>query len=135
MADVTFIFHSDWLDCIQGMTVEQQDQIIGDIVRYGTRRDPQHIDDPIISMGVNFCKSKIDFSVNKYLEKVENGKKNGGKNKKYTDEMIYKASQGENSSAAVASKLGCSKSTIDHSFGWTKRNEILNFDDDGNIVT
>ena len=134
MADVTFIFHSDWLDCIQGMSIEQQDQIIGDIVRYGTRRDLQHEDDGTISMAVNFCKSKIDFSVNKYLEKVENGKKNGSKNKKYTDEMIYNASQGESNSAAVATKLGCSKSTVDHNDGWLKRNENLNFDGDGNII-
>lgn len=135
MADVTFIFHSDWLDCIQGLPVEQQDQIIGDIVRYGTRREPQHEDNATVQMGVNFCKSKIDFSVNKYLEKVENGKKNGSKNKKYTDEMIYNAAQGENNSAAVATKLGCSKSTVDHSFGWTRRNEVLNFDGGGNIIT
>lgn len=134
MADVTFIFHSDWLDCIQGMSIEQQDQIIGDIVRYGTRRDLQHEDDGTISMAVNFCKSKIDFSVNKYLEKVENGKKNGSKNKKYTDEMIYNAAQGESNSAAVATKLGCSKSTVDHNDGWLKRNENLNFDGEGNII-
>ena len=134
MADVTFIFHSDWLDCIQGMSIEQQDQIIGDIVRYGTRRDLQHEDDGTISMAVNFCKSKIDFSVNKYLEKVENGKKNGSKNKRWTDEMIYNASQGENSSTVVATKLGCSKSTVDHNDGWLKRKENLNFDGDGNII-
>ncbi len=134
MADVTFIFHSDWLDCIKGMTVEQQDAIIGDIVRYGTGKDPEHAEDAVIQMGVNFCKNRIDFSKDKYAQKVEAGKKNGGSNKKYTDKMIYEASQGESSSQNVANKLGCSKSTIDHSYGWTRRKEELQFDGDGNII-
>lgn len=134
MADVTFIFHSDWLDCISGMTLEQQDAIIGDIVRYGTEREPAHNDDVVIQMGVNFCKSKIDFSKDKYAQKIENGKKNGGSNKKFTDQMIYNAAQGEDDSKVVADKVGCSKSTIDHSFGWKRRKEKLEFDDNGNIV-
>ena len=134
MADVTFIFHSDWLDCIKDMSVEQQDAIIGDIVRYGAGREPQHDDDPIIQMGVNFCKNRIDFSKDKYSQKVEGGKRSGGKNKKFTDEIIYEASQGENNSQNVADKLGCSRSTINHSLGWTKRYENLVFDMNGNVI-
>ena len=134
MADVTFIFHSDWLDCINDLTEEQQDAVIGDIVRYGCGRNAFHANDATVQMGVKFCKNRIDFSKDKYAQKVEAGKKNGGSNKKYTDKMIYEASQGENNSQNVANKLGCSKSTIDHSFGWTRRNEDLQFNENGSII-
>lgn len=132
--DITFIFHSDWLDHVSGLDIEDQDKVIAEIVRYGAGRELKHADDKVIFAMVNFCKGGIDYSKDKYAEKVENGKKNGGKNKKYTDQIIYEASQGENSSSVVAEKLGCSTSTVNHSAGWVKRNESLEFDEKGNVV-
>ena len=41
MAD-TFIVHKEWLDSIMALPIEQQDKIIAEVVRYGTRRELQY---------------------------------------------------------------------------------------------
>ena len=33
----TFVFYGEWLDNIKDLPVEEQDKIIADVVRYGTR--------------------------------------------------------------------------------------------------
>ena len=45
----TFIFYGEWIDNIKGLPVEEQDKILADIVRYGTRRELQQVDDSFIS--------------------------------------------------------------------------------------
>lgn len=121
MADVTFIFHSDWLDSIKHLSVEQQDKVIAEIVRYGTEREPEHTDDPIVQMAVNFLRGGIDFSKNKYAEKVQGGKNSS--RKKYSEDRIYEIAREHPdwNSAKMAEFMGCSKSTIDHSEGWKHR--------------
>ena len=34
MADITFVVHSEWLESIKGLPLEQQDKIIAEIDRY-----------------------------------------------------------------------------------------------------
>lgn len=123
--DVTFIVHSEWLDAIKMQDKNIQDAIIGDFVRYGTGLPLIHEDDPNINMAVNLLKSRIDYSKEKYSQKVEGGK-TGGRKKKISDREIYeKARIYPNNSQIVAEILGCSKSKVDHSEGWRQRNSPI----------
>ena len=118
--DITFIFHSDWLDNIQELPVDIQEKVIAEIVRYGTGRELEHTDDMIVSMAVNFVKKSIDFSKSKYEDKRTNGQ-NNGRVKKVNDYEVWKlASQGW-TAQKVADELGVSKATVDHSLGWKER--------------
>lgn len=120
MADVTFIFHSDWLENIQQLPQDIQEKVIAEIVRYGTGYPLEHEDDVMVSMAVNFVKKGIDFSKGKYEEKRQNGV-NNGRMKKVNDYEVWKlASQGM-TAQAVANELGVSKATVDHSRGWKER--------------
>ncbi|MDO4966767.1 MAG: DUF6291 domain-containing protein [Lachnospiraceae bacterium] len=123
MADnVTFVVHKEWLDSIQGLPVEQQDKILAEIVRYGTDSGTVHDDDPVVNAFVNILKSRIDFSKNKYNQKIEMSKSAGRKKKVDDDEILRLAREGKTSSQ-IAEILGCSKSSIDHSDGWKMRNQ------------
>ena len=119
--DVTFIVHREWLDSIKNLPIEQQDKIIAEFVRYGTDLGLKHPDDALTQSFVNILKSRIDFSKNKYEKKVQAGKSAGRKKKVDDDEILRLALEGMKS-AEIAEKLGVSKSTIDHSDGWKKRN-------------
>ena len=35
----TFVFYGEWLDNIKDLPIEEQDKIIADVVRYGTRKE------------------------------------------------------------------------------------------------
>ena len=85
MADITFIFHKEWVDNIAHLSVDKQDAAIADMVRYGCKMELQHTDDDNAQTAVNFVKGKIDYSKDKYEQKIEAGKKNGGSNKKLYD--------------------------------------------------
>ena len=119
--DVTFIVHREWLDSIKNLPIEQQDKIIAEFVRYGTDLGLKHPDDALTQSFVNILKSRIDFSKNKYEKKVQAGK-SAGRKKKADDDEILRLALGGMKSAEIAEKLGVSKSTIDHSDGWKKRN-------------
>lgn len=119
--DVTFIVHREWLDSIKNLPIEQQDKIIAEFVRYGTDLGLKHLDDALTQSFVNILKSRIDFSKNKYEKKVQAGK-SAGRKKKVDDDEILRLALGGMKSAEIAEKLGVSKSTIDHSDGWKKRN-------------
>lgn len=119
--DVTFIVHREWLDSIKNLPIEQQDKIIAEFVRYGTDLGLKHSDDALTQSFVNILKSRIDFSKNKYEKKVQAGK-SAGRKKKVDDDEILRLALGGMKSAEIAEKLGVSKSTIDHSDGWKKRN-------------
>jgi DNA-binding NarL/FixJ family response regulator len=119
--DVTFIVHREWLDSIKNLPIEQQDKIIAEFVRYGTDLGLKHPDDALTQSFVNILKSRIDFSKNKYEKKVQAGK-SAGRKKKVDDDEILRLALGGMKSAEIAEKLGVSKSTIDHSDGWKKRN-------------
>lgn len=119
--DVTFIVHREWLDSIKNLPIEQQDKIIAEFVRYGTDLGLKHPDDALTQSFVNILKSRIDFSKNKYEKKVQAGK-SAGRKKKVDDDEILHLALGGMKSAEIAEKLGVSKSTIDHSDGWKRRN-------------
>ena len=119
--DVTFIVHREWLDSIKNLPIEQQDKIIAEYVRYGTDLGLKHPDDALTQSFVNILKSRIDFSKNKYEKKVQAGK-SAGRKKKVDDDEILRLALGGMKSAEIAEKLGVSKSTIDHSDGWKRRN-------------
>ena len=79
MTDITFVVHSEWLDCIANLPVEQQDKIIAEIIRYGTGVEMAHSDDAITQAFVNMVKGRIDYSKDKYAQKVEAGTTAGRK--------------------------------------------------------
>ena len=121
MADTTFIVHSEWLDCIANLPIEQQDKIIAEIIRYGTGNEMVHADDAVTQAFVNMVKGRIDYSKDKYAQKIEGGKTSGRK-KTINNQKIYDLAKEGKSSAEIAEILECSKSSVDHSEGWKQRN-------------
>ena len=121
MAD-TFIVHKEWLENIAGLPVEQQDKVIGEFVRYGVGLESAHSDDVIVQAFVNMLKGRIDYSKDKYQQKVDMSK-TAGRKKKVNDEQIFKLAKSGKTSTEIANMLEISKSTVDHSEGWKKRKE------------
>lgn len=117
MADVTFIVHSDWLDNIKDLPVEQQDKVIADIVRYGTGKDLMYETDPMIRSLVNMVKGSIDYSKDKYATKAQSP----GRKKSVNEEAITELVRQGKKSAEIAEILGISKSSVDHSEAWKNR--------------
>ena len=117
-----FVFYGEWLDNIADLPVETQDKIIAEIVRYGSNRDFEHSDDMMVAMAVNFTKGAIDNSKNEYLKKIQAGS-NYGRKKTIDDKAIYELAQAGKRSEEIATTLGISKSSVDHSDGWKKRKE------------
>lgn len=118
----TMIVHGDWFQNMDMLTYEQQNYVMGEICRYGTGIESQ-CNDPMIMAIVGMLKDRIDFSQTKYQEKVDSGQKGGGRNKKFSDEEIYKLAKEGKKSEEIANLLGCSKSTVDKSNGWKHRHE------------
>ena len=69
MADTTFIVHSDWLDSLKELPIEEQDKIIADTIRYGLDREIIHGDDPRVQAFVKMKSKDIDYSKEKYEQK------------------------------------------------------------------
>ena len=61
MADTTFIVHSDWLDSLKELPIEEQDKIIADTIRYGLDREIIHGDDPRVQAFVKMKSKDIKF--------------------------------------------------------------------------
>lgn len=122
MADTTFIVHKDWLDSIAPLPIEQQDKIIADFVRYGVGNDLVHKDDAVTQSFVNILKGRIDYSKDKYEQKLEMSK-TAGRKKKVNDGQIYTIARENPSYTAedIANVLGISKSSVNHSEGWKNR--------------
>ena len=119
-ADVTFIFHADWLDNLQVLPQDLQEKVISEIVRYGTGRPLLYEDDPTVSAFVNFVKKSIDFSKGKYEEKKLNGQ-NHGRQKKVNDYEVWKLAHQGWTAQRIADELELSKATVDHCRGWKER--------------
>ncbi len=124
LADTTFIVHSDWLDSLKDLPVEEQDKIIADTVRYGLDRDIIHGNDPRVQAFVKMKSKDIDFSKEKYEQKKYMAQ-GAGRRKMIDDRAIWELAQQGNTSAKIAEILGVSKSSVDHSIGWKKRREFL----------
>ena len=121
----TFIFYGEWIDNIKGLPVEEQDKILADIVRYGTRRELQHVDDSYTSSIVNMLKGRIDTTIADYENKVEMSK-TAGRKKKVNDKQIYDMAREGKTASQIALELGWSKATVDKNEGWKNR-KIDNF--------
>lgn len=115
-----FVFRKDWLEHIQELSVDKQDQIIAEIVRYGTGFSPEHADDLMITTMVNFTRGDIDSTKGKYANKVEGGKNNGRK-KQLNDEEVYRLAREGKSASDIANITGLSYSSITKSTGWKER--------------
>ena len=132
--DVTFIVHKEWLDAIAALPIDKQDAVIGDLIRYGVELSPAHEDDPMITAMVNLVKGRIDYSKDKYNNKIE-ASKSAGRKKKTTEEQVYNLAQKYTKSQEIADILGVSKSTVEHNNGWRLRgNKEVQFDNEGNIL-
>ena len=118
--NVTFIMHGDWLENIKALPIEQQDKIIADMVRYGVGMDQVHAADPMVCSVVNMVKKSIDFSKEKYQQKVDMSK-TAGRKKTVNDRQIYDMARDGKTANQIAEMFGVSKSTIDHSSGWKNR--------------
>ena len=119
--DDTFIFHKEWIENVLNFPVEKQDQILGDIVRYGAGMKLEHTDDVTVDFAVKVLKSRIDYSKSKYEQKVQAGK-NSGRKKKYDDEQIYTLAREGKKAKEIAKIIGVSESTVNHSQGWQNKN-------------
>ena len=115
-----FVFYGEWLDSISHMPIEDQDKIIAEIVRYGTETQREHLDNPAITMAVNFTKGAIDKAKADYLQKVMAGH-NYGRKKTVDDKAIYDLARQGKKANEIADLLGIGKSTVDHSEGWKNR--------------
>ena len=124
MADITFIVHSDWLDSLKDLPIEEQDKIIADTIRYGLDREIIHGDDPRVQAFVKMKSKDIDYSKEKYEQKKYMAQ-GAGRRKVIDDKAIWELAQQGNTSAKIAEILGVSKSSVDHSIGWKKRREFL----------
>lgn len=124
MADTTFIVHSDWLDSLKELPIEEQDKIIADTIRYGLDREITHGDDPRVQAFVKMKSKDIDYSKEKYEQKKYMAQ-GAGRRKVIDDKAIWELAQQGNTSAKIAEILGVSKSSVDHSIGWKKRREFL----------
>lgn len=118
--DITFVFHKEWLDNMIGISIEDQNKIIANLVRYGCGVMCEDELDPYSQMYVNSLKGRIDYSKEKYQDKVAGAKKAGAK-KKLNDDVILELARSGKNSTEIAEILGCSKSAIDHSEGWRHR--------------
>lgn len=120
MADITFVVHSEWLDDLEDLDIERQDQIIADIIRAGCEREMAHSADKELVSKVKTYLRAITYSKKKYEDSKEQGNR-GGRTKKIDDAKIEELAKAGYSSKQIAEMLNCSKSAVDHSDGWRNR--------------
>lgn len=124
MADVTFVFHGEWLEAIEMLPIDQQDKIIAEIVRHGAEKTLMHEQDGNVVSYVNLLRGRIDASKKDYAKKVENGKSNGRKKTVDSKEVWRLAQKGMNAEG-IAAELGVSKDTVYHDVGWKSRKDTF----------
>lgn len=124
MASDSFVFKKKWIDKIEALPVEQQNQILAEIVRYGTGAEMKYEGDAYISSLVKMVTDEIDFSKEKYNEKLIMSQFAGRKKKVDDSQVLRLALEGKNSTE-IAEILGVSKSSIDHSEGWKQRKKVV----------
>lgn len=122
MADITFIVHSEWLEDLEDLSIERQDQIIADIIRAGCEKEMAHSEDKELVSKVKTYLRAITYSKKKYEDSKEQGGK-GGRTKKIDDAKIEELARAGHSSSQIAELLGYSKSSVDHSDGWKRRKD------------
>lgn len=126
MATNTFIFRGEWLQNIQALPIETQDKIIAEMVRYGTRAEMAHEDDPVVFSLVNMVKGSIDNSIGNYEKKIEMSK-TAGRKKTIDDNRVRELALEGKTAQEIADELGVSKSSIDKNSGWKSRKQEFVF--------
>ena len=121
----SFVFKKKWIEKIAALPMEQQDQILAEIVRYGTGSELQYKDNAVVNSMVKLITDEIDFSKEKYSERLVMSQFAGRKKKIDNEQILRLALQGKNSTE-IAELLGVSKSSVDHSEGWKRRKQIVN---------
>lgn len=121
----SFVFKKKWIEKIAALPMEQQDQILAEIVRYGTGSELKYKDNAVVNSMVKLITDEIDFSKEKYSERLTMSQFAGRKKKIDNEQILRLALQGKNSTE-IAEILGVSKSSIDHSEGWKRRKQIVN---------
>lgn len=116
----TFIFYGEWIDNIASLPADMQDKVLAELARYGSRKELQYEDDPIISAIVNGYKGRIDKNIYDYELKVEMSK-TAGRKKKLDEQKVYDLAREGYTAQEVAEALGVSKSSIDKCEGWKNR--------------
>ena len=116
----TFIVRGEWLENIETLSLDMQDKVLAEIVRYGTRKPTMYDDDPVIFSIVNAYKGRIDNTIQDYENKVAMSK-TAGRKKKIDDKKVYELARKGMTAQEVAEELGLSKSSIDKSEGWRNR--------------
>ena len=120
----SFVFKRKWIEKIAALPGEQQDQILSEIVRYGTGVELKYKSDPVINSMVKLITDEIDFSKEKYSERLVMSQFAGRKKKVDDGQVLRLALEGKNSTE-IAEILGVSKSSIDHSEGWKRRKQVI----------
>lgn len=111
----TFVFYSEWLDSIEGLSVEQQDKIIGEWARHGCKRPLKHLEDePLLSSFAAQRFGAIDASQDKYERKVAAGKMGGRRTSYDMQKALEMKKSGLYTNQEVADAVGVSISTINH---------------------
>lgn len=118
MAD-TFIFRKEWIDMITMLDLETQDQVLGDLARYGAGLPLEHRDNPVVASIVETQKKRIDVSIDAYQEKVVMSQ-NAGRKTKVDRSRIYELACNGLSAKEIATEIGCSQSTVQHSEEWKR---------------
>lgn len=80
--------------------------------------------DAYIASMVKLVTDEIDFSKEKYQERLVMSQF-AGRKKKVDDEQILRLALTGKNSTEIAEILGVSKSSIDHSEGWKRRKEAI----------
>lgn len=122
MANRTFIFYPDWLDCINRMDSDKDKlDLYNIIVEYGCHGEYSNENPMIVAVFESLIKPKIDLAQVRYEEKVSAGKTFGRK-KIVDDDSIKHLAQMGMKGKEIAQELGISEAAVYHSEGWRSRN-------------
>ena len=122
MANRSFIFYPEWLDCANGFANEnERNELLKMIVDYGcTGVCTESTSEALAAIFNSLIKPKIDLAQAKYGEKVDSGSKYG-RRKKVSDEAVLELALQGFSAKQIAEQVGVSVDAVYHSTGWKMR--------------
>lgn len=118
--DVTFIMRRNYLDKNENLPQDIYLKVVAEICHYGCEKEPLFPDDALVQALVNAYKDGIDYSKDKYAQKIK-----GGRPQKISDEMILEGIREGKTAAEMAKDFGCDPTTIVKREVWKKRKEIV----------
>ena len=120
----TFVFHNEWItEGIAKLPPEMQAKIVLDGLRVGIGLEPYFTDqgDVAVDALVEILSNKVVNSRGAYLNKLNEGKANSGRKKRFSDMDIYTLANQGKTVQEITQILGCSESTVRHSAGYQNR--------------